>query len=43
VRELVAKAERSLAAAGRLLEDGDCDFAISRAYYAMFYMACDSS
>ena len=34
VRELVAKAERSLAAAERLLEHGDCDFAISRAYYA---------
>jgi len=32
VRELVAKAERSLAAAERLPEHGDCDFAISRAY-----------
>ena len=40
VRELVAKAERSLAAAERLLEHGDCDFAISRAYYAMFYVTC---
>jgi uncharacterized protein (UPF0332 family) len=39
VRELVSKAERSLVAARRLLEAGDCDFAISRAYYAMFYVA----
>lgn len=39
VRELVGKAERSLAAARRLLEAGDYDFAVSRAYYAMFYVA----
>jgi uncharacterized protein (UPF0332 family) len=38
VRELVSKAERSLVAARRLLEAGDDDF-ISRAYYAMFYLA----
>ena len=40
MRDLVAKAARSLAAAERLLEQGDCDFAVSRAYYAMFYVAC---
>ena len=39
IRELANKAERSLAAAGRLLEAGDYDFAVSRAYYAMFYVA----
>jgi uncharacterized protein (UPF0332 family) len=39
VQELVAKAERSLRAANRLLEAGDYDFAVSRAYYAMFYAA----
>jgi len=39
VRELIAKAERSLRAAERLLEAGDHDFAVSRAYYAMFYAA----
>lgn len=39
VRELVSKAERSLVAARRLLEAGDHDFAISRAYYAMLYVA----
>jgi uncharacterized protein (UPF0332 family) len=39
VRELIAKAERSLHAAGRLLDAGDHDFAVSRAYYAMFYAA----
>ncbi len=33
------KAERSLAAAGRLLEAGDEDFAVSRAYYGYFYVA----
>ncbi len=39
VRELASKAERSLVAARRLLEAGDYDFAVSRAYYAMFYVA----
>lgn len=33
------KARRSLLAAERLLRDGDHDFALSRAYYAMFYAA----
>ncbi len=39
LRELVEKARRSVAAAERLLRDGDFDFAVSRAYYAMFYAA----
>lgn len=39
IQELVDKARRSLRAAGRLLRDGDYDFAVSRAYYAMFYAA----
>ena len=39
IRELASRAERSLVAARRLLEAGDYDFAISRAYYAMFYVA----
>jgi uncharacterized protein len=39
IRELANKAERSLVAARRLLEAGDYDFAVSRAYYAMFYVA----
>lgn len=33
------KAHRSLRSARNLLEDGDHDFAMSRAYYAMFYAA----
>lgn len=37
IRELLDKAKRSLHAAERLLLDGDNDFALSRAYYAMFY------
>lgn len=39
IQKLVEKAERSLAAAGRLLDDGDYDFSVSRSYYAMFYAA----
>jgi len=39
VEALVEKARRSLEAAERLLRDGDPDFATSRAYYAMFYLA----
>ena len=37
VQELLKKATRSLAAARRHMEDGDYDFASSRAYYATFY------
>jgi uncharacterized protein (UPF0332 family) len=36
---LLAKARRSVAAGRRLATDGDLDFAVSRAYYAMFYTA----
>lgn len=36
---MIRKGRRSLAAARRLAEDGDHDFAVSRAYYAMFYLA----
>lgn len=36
---LVQKAEKSLAAARELYQLGYFDFAISRAYYAMFYIA----
>jgi uncharacterized protein (UPF0332 family) len=37
--ELMTKARHSLAAARRLHAAGDSDFAVSRAYYAMFYAA----
>lgn len=36
---LLAKAERSFDAATLLLEAGDTDFAVSRAYYGYFYVA----
>lgn len=36
---LLEKAERSVRAAENLLRHGDPDFAASRAYYAMFYVA----
>ncbi len=39
IAALLVKAERSFAAAGRLLEAGDTDFATSRAYYGCFYIA----
>lgn len=39
IQELLDKARRSLLAAERLFRDGDHDFAVSRAYYAMFYAA----
>jgi uncharacterized protein (UPF0332 family) len=35
----LAKAERSIRAAGSLLQEGDIDFAAARAYYALFYTA----
>ena len=38
-RALLNKAQRSVAAGHRLAVDGDLDFAVSRAYYAMFYTA----
>lgn len=36
---LLDKAQRAIGAARALLERGDNDFAIGRAYYAMFYTA----
>ena len=36
---LIEKARRSIAAAKRLLNDGDADFAASRAYFGMFHVA----
>jgi uncharacterized protein (UPF0332 family) len=39
IQALFRKAEESLAAARGLLRDGYFDFAASRAYYAMFYIA----
>ena len=38
-RDSRVAAGRSVAAAERLLASGDADFAVSRAYYAMFYAA----
>ncbi len=37
--QLLQKASRSIQAAERLLAAGDVDFAASRAYYALFYVA----
>jgi uncharacterized protein (UPF0332 family) len=39
VRELLDKAGRSLKTAEKIFKDGEVDFAGSRAYYAMFYIA----
>lgn len=36
---LIAKANRNLALARRLVEAGDQDVGVARAYYAMFYLA----
>lgn len=38
-QKLLNKASRSIRAAGRILQEGDVDFASSRAYCAMFYVA----
>ena len=37
--KLLEKASRSLQAAEHLAKDGDAEFAVGRAYYAMFYAA----
>ncbi|MCP5102126.1 MAG: HEPN domain-containing protein [bacterium] len=37
VGAIIDKAERSLKAAGRLIDDEDLDFGASRLYYALFY------
>lgn len=39
LRSLMIRARRSLRSARNLLEDGDHDFAMSRAYYAILYAA----
>ena len=39
LQALIAKAKDSLGAARILVKDGYFDFAASRAYYAMFYVA----
>jgi len=39
VGELMDKARRSLKTAENIFKDGEIDFAGSRAYYAMFYVA----
>ncbi len=39
IEVLMTKARRSLQSARNILDDGDHDFAMSRAYYAMFYAA----
>jgi uncharacterized protein (UPF0332 family) len=39
IKKIMAKGDRSLKAAKRLMKAGDFDFAVSRAYYAMFYCA----
>lgn len=36
---LLEKAERAIQSAENIMKDGDFDFAVSRAYYAMFYIA----
>ena len=38
-RKLFEKATRAIHAAEQLLQGGDAEFAIGRAYYAMFYIA----
>lgn len=37
--KLLEKASRSLQAAERLAKNGDAEFAVSRVYYAMFYVS----
>lgn len=39
IQSLLDRARRSLRSARNLLEDGDHDFAVARAYYAVFYAA----
>jgi uncharacterized protein (UPF0332 family) len=38
-RSFLTKAERAIGAADNLLASGDSEFAVGRAYYAMFYVA----
>jgi len=39
VEELLDKARRSIKTAEKIFKDGEADFAGSRAYYALFYIA----
>lgn len=39
IKELINKAKRSINVAQKLYQDEEYDFSVSRAYYAMFYMA----
>lgn len=39
LESLLSRAERNLKTAANLIEDGDYDVALSRAYYSMFYAA----
>ena len=39
IKALIEKAKRSQKAASNLFKDGDIDFAASRAYYSLFYVA----
>jgi len=39
VEELLDKAKRSIKTAEKIFKDGEVDFAGSRAYYALFYIA----
>ena len=39
VQALIDKAKESSKVARKLAKDGYCDFAASRGYYAMFYVA----
>ena len=39
LQSLMERSRRSLRSARNILDDGDHDFAMSRAYYAMFYAA----
>lgn len=39
VQALMVRAQRSLRSARNVLDDGDHDFAISRAYFATFHAA----
>jgi uncharacterized protein (UPF0332 family) len=39
IKALIEKAKRGQKAASNLFKDGDIDFAASRAYYSLFYVA----
>jgi uncharacterized protein (UPF0332 family) len=42
IKALIEKAKRGQKAASNLFKDGDIDFAASRAYYSLFYVASAS-